>query len=281
MRVPGRTAFIPAALAALALLATSMPGQQNTAAQAPKKKKLLIVAQTKGYTHDSITHGASVLEQMGRQSGIYDTYLRTDCQLVTKKKLQGNAKNLDYFDAVAFFPTGELDLDDSQKADLLNFVRQDGKGFIGMHTAGDCNYNWADYGEMVGGYFDQHPWGTFNAPVIVDDQTFPATKHFPKEFVINDEIYQYKNYSRDRVRVLMRLDPNKIDLKNPRVHRTDKDFAVAWVKTYGKGRVFATTLGHREEVYDNPNIQKMYLEAIKWSMGMTDGNTAPIPLPKE
>ena len=102
-----------------------------------------------------------------------------------------------------------------------------------------------------------------------------------KEFVINDEIYQYKNYSRDKVRVLMRLDPTKIDLKNPRVHRTDKDFAVAWVKTYGKGRVFATTLGHREEVYDNPDIQKMYLEAIKWSMGMTQGNTAPIPLPKE
>jgi type 1 glutamine amidotransferase len=281
MKAPGRITLFITGLAGIALLATSMPGQQNSAAQAPKKKKLLIIAQTKGFTHDSITHGASVLEQMGRQSGIYDTYFRTDCALVTKKKLEGNAKNLTYFDAVAFFPTGEMDLDDSQKADLLSFIREDGKGFIGMHTAGDTNYNWADYGEMVGGYFDQHPWNTFNAPIIVDDQTFPATKHFPKEFVINDEIYQYKNYSRDKVRVLMRLDPNKIDLKNPRVHRTDKDFAVAWVKSYGKGRVFATTLGHREEVYDNPNIQKMFMEAIKWSMGMTEGNTAPISLPKE
>ena len=281
MNVTRRTGLTLAGLAGLALAASLMPAQQNTATQTPKRKKLLIIAQTKGYTHDSITHGSSVIEQMGRQSGIYDTYLRTDCQLVTKKKLEGNAKNLNYFDAVAFFPTGELDLDDSQKADLLSFVHDDGKGFIGMHTAGDCNYKWADYGEMVGGYFDQHPWGTFNAPILVDDRTFPATKQFPKEFVLNDEIYQYKDYSRDKVRVLMRLDPNKIDLKNPRVHRTDKDFAVAWVKTYGKGRVFATTLGHREEVYDNPDIQKMFLEAIKWSMGMTEGNTAPIPLPKE
>src|SRR5690348_8436108 len=99
MKVPKRTALILAGLAALALLATSMPGQQNAPAQGPKKKKLLIIAQTKGYTHDSITHGASVIEQMGRQSGIYDTYFRTDCQLVTKMKLEGNAKNLAYFDA--------------------------------------------------------------------------------------------------------------------------------------------------------------------------------------
>src|SRR5690349_13095760 len=103
MKLRGRTTLILSGLAGLALLVTSMAAQQNSAAQ-PKRKKLLIIAQTKGFTHDSITHGASVLEQMGRQSGIYDTYFRTDCQLVTKKKLQGNAKNLDYFDAVAFFP---------------------------------------------------------------------------------------------------------------------------------------------------------------------------------
>ena len=61
-----------------------------------------------------------------------------ETQLVTKKKLTGNAKNLDYFDAIAFFSTGELDMDDSQKADLLSFVKQDGKGFIAMHTGGRC-----------------------------------------------------------------------------------------------------------------------------------------------
>ena len=93
--------------------------------------------------------------------------------------------------------------------------------------------------------------------------------------VILDEIYQFKNYSRDKVRVLMRLDEKKLDLKNKNVHRTDGDFAVTWVKNYGKGRVFYSTLGHREEVYDMPEIKKMYIEAVKWVLGMTEGATTP------
>ena len=204
-------------------------------------------------------------------------YLRTDTELVTKKKLQANAKNLDYFDAIAFFTTGELDMDDSQKADLLSFVHDDGKGFIGMHTAGDTFYKWPAFGEMVGGYFDQHPWMTFPAPVIVEDPSNPIVSKFPANFTIRDEIYQYKDWSRDKCRVLMSLDASKLDLANKNVHRTDKDFAVAWIKKYGKGRVFATTLGHVEEVYDRPDVQSMFVEAIKWSMGMTpEGDLSPV-----
>ena len=76
---------------------------------------------------------------------------------MTKKKLEGNAKNLDYFDAVIFYTTGELPLDDEQKAALLSFVREDGKGFIGVHSAADTSIQWPEYGEMIGGWFDQHP----------------------------------------------------------------------------------------------------------------------------
>jgi type 1 glutamine amidotransferase len=252
------------------------------AQQKPKRKKLLAIGEVKGFEHDSVSHGLASIERLGQESGLWDTYIRTDSELLTKKKLAaGNAKNLNYFDAVLFYTTGELDMDDQQKADLLSFVHDDGKGFIGVHSATDTFYKWPAYGEMIGGYFDQHPWGTFMAPIIVDDRAFPATKHLPHDFVINDEIYQYKDYSRDKVRVLMRLDPTKLDLKNPRVHRTDGDFAVTWVKNYGKGRVFYSNLGHREETYDRPDMQKMFLEGIKWAMGMTEGETAPIPLPKE
>jgi len=264
---------ILSSLLALSLaFGTVVCAQQN----APKRKKLLIIAQTKGFTHDSISHGLATIEHLGQQSGLWDTYFRTDTQLITKKKLTGNAKNLDFFDAIAFFTTGELDLDDSQKADLLSFVKEEGKGFIAMHTGGDTMYKWPEYGEMVGGYFDGHPWNTFNAPVIVEDRSNMIVKQFPAEFVINDEIYQYKDWSRDKVRVLMRLDEKKLDLKNPRVKREDHDFAVAWVKSYGNGRVFATTLGHKEEVYDNPDVQQMFREAIKWAMKLTDGPTAPV-----
>lgn len=245
----------------------------------PKPKKLLAIGEVKGFEHDSVSHALATIERLGRESGLYDTYIRTDTELITKQKLEKNAKNLDYFDAVFFYTTGELDMNDRQKKDLLAFVHDDGKGFIGGHSAIDTFYTWPAYGEMTGGYFDQHPWGVFEAPVIVEDPNFPAMKAFPHEFVIRDEIYQAKDFSRDRVRVLARLDPNKIDLTNPRVHRTDKDFAVAWVREYGKGRVFYSTFGHPEQSWDRPDVQKMYLEAIKWAMGLTQGDATPRPLP--
>ena len=100
-------------------------------------------------------------------------------------------------------------------------------------------------------------------------------RHFPKEFVKYDEIYQPKEWSRDKVNVLLSLDPTKLNYdNNPRVHRTDHDFAVAWSKMYGKGRVFYSTLGHTEESWSDPDIRKMYFEAIKWALGMTEGSTA-------
>ena len=158
-------------------------------------------------------------------------------------------------------------------------MREDGKGFIGVHSAADTFYKWPEYGEMIGGWFDLHPWNTFLAPILVEDQKHPTTAHLPKEMVILDEIYQFKNYSRDKVRVLMRLDEKKLDLKNKNVRRSDNDFAVTWVKNYGKGRVFYSTLGHREEVYDMAEIRKMYIEAVKWVLGMTEGDVTPHPKP--
>lgn len=248
--------------------------------QPPKRKKLLAIGEVKGFQHDSVSHALATIERLGQESGIYDTYIRTDSQLITKQKIAaGNAKNLNYFDAVLFYTTGELDMSTQQKADLLSFIHDDGKGFIGAHSAIDTFYKWPEYGEMTGGYFDQHPWGVFDAPVIVEDPMFPAMKAFAPQFVIKDEIYQAKDWSRDKVRVLARLDASKLDLKNPRVHRTDKDFAVAWAKNYGKGRVFYSTFGHREEVWDMPQIQTMYLEAIKWAMGMTEADVSPRPMP--
>ena len=130
---------------------------------------------------------------------------------------------------------------------------------------------------MIGGWFDQHPWMTFNAPIRNEGVDFPATRHFPASFNKYDEIYQAKDWSRADVNVLLSLDPSKLDYNNPRVHRTDHDFAVAWSKMYGKGRVFYSTLGHTREAWTDPDIRTMYFEAIKWSLGMTDGSTVSHP----
>jgi type 1 glutamine amidotransferase len=79
----------------------------------------------------------------------------------------------------------------------------------------------------------------------------------------------------------MRLDADKLDLKNPRVHRKDLDFAVSWARMYGKGRVFYSTLGHVEQNWDDPRIQRMYVEAIKWAMGLVTADVTPRPVPSQ
>ena len=247
-------------------------------------KHVLVIGQTKGFEHDSVSAAMATVYNLGKESGLWDTMLRTDTELLTKKEFKGNnAKNLNYFDLIVFASTtSELDMDDSQKADMLSFIHDDGKGFVGIHAALDTNYKWPEYGEMIGGWFDQHPWMTFQAPIVNEDPDFPATRHFPKAFVKYDEIYQPKAWSRDKVNVLLSLDPSKLNYENnPRIHRMDHDFPVAWSKMYGKGRVFYSTLGHTEESWDDPDIRKMYFEAIRWALGMTEGNVASHPHPAQ
>jgi uncharacterized protein len=257
-------------LSALALLCLALQ------AQAPQPKHLLAIGDVRGgFQHDSVSHALSIIERLGRESGAFVTYIRTDSQLLTKQPITAgdrkniNGKNLNYFDAIFYMGTGEGDLTDQQKADLLSFIKVDGKGFIGAHTGDDAYFNWPEFGEMIGGYFDNHPWGVFDAPVIVEDPNFPAMKPFPPAFTIHDEIYQHKDFSRDKVHVLARLDASKLDFTKPNIHRTDKDFPVAWAKMYGKGRVFYSTFGHADETWDDPRVQKMYLEAIRWALRLT------------
>jgi hypothetical protein len=279
--------FLAVSLASLLL--------DKTALAAPPARKILAIGDVhrKIYQHDSVSHAMATIFDLGRKTGLFDTYIHTDIQLLTKHPIifpetstvpdtNGNAvnyKTLNDFDAIFFYGIGELELTDQQKADLLSFIRDDGKGFIGCHTAITAFYKWPEYGEMIGGYFDDHPWTTFDAPIIVEDPKFPAMKAFPREFVTHDEIYQVKDFSRKRVRVLARLDETKLNLNNPRVHRTDNDFAVAWARNYGKGRVFYSTFGHTDESWDDPRMQTMWLEAIKWGMRLTQADATPRPRP--
>ena len=130
---------------------------------------------------------------------------------------------------------------------------------------------------MLGGRFDEHPWEIANATVVVDDPAFPAMQGFPARSVRLDEHYQLKEFSRDRIRVLAHLDAASLDLTRPLVHRTDGDFPVAWAHDYGRGRVFYSTLGHSVESWDDPTLQQMYFNAIRWALGLVPGDASPIP----
>jgi type 1 glutamine amidotransferase len=248
-------------------------GMAQTVAQ--PMKHLLVLAEEKGYRHEAVSHAAATIERLGRETGLWTTTIRTDTEVLTKKKLEYNAKNLSDFDAVLFYTAGELDMNPEQKTALLSFVHDDGKGFVGVHSATITFTSWPEYGEMIGGYFDEHPWGTFDAPILVEDPSFPGMSQWPKSFVLKDEIYQVREFSRGKVRVLMRLDASKLDLNNSHVHRKDQDFAVTWAKAYGKGHVYYSTLGHVEQNWDDPRMQKMYVEAIKWAMGLVEGDATP------
>ena len=260
---------------ALILLCTAValacPAQSSNS----QKKHLLVIGEEKGYRHESVSHAMATIERLGKQTGLWDTTIRTDTEALTKKKLEYNAKNLTNFDAVLFFTGGDLEMDAQQKSDFLSFIHDDGKGFIGIHSAAITFTKWPEFVDMVGGTFDEHPWGTFDAPIIVEDPKFPGMQQWPRAFTLRDEIYQMKSFSRDKVHVLMSLDASKLDLANPKIHCPDHDFAVTWAKMYGKGRVYYSTLGHPEENWDDPRLQRMYVEAIKWAMGLVDADITP------
>ncbi len=273
-----RSSLWIALIALLALVSVSVAQPQRP----PRtKKRVMAVGMTVGFYHDSTTEALVTVEKLGRESGLWDTYIYTDIEAITKIKQKGNKKNLDDFDAIFFMTTGELPFTEEQKKSFLAFIHDEGKGFIGAHCATDTFYQWAEYGEMLGGYFDHHPWNTFDAPIVVEDPSHPMVQHFPKEFTLKDEIYQFKNYNRDTMRVLMALDAKKLDLTRPNVKRADRDFAVSWVKRYGEGRVFYSTLGHTLESWRDPRVQKMWFEGIRWALKIgPDVSTAPIVKPR-
>jgi len=212
-----------------------VPGGRGGPAPAPIKH-ILVLGMTRGYHHGSTSNGLAMFWNLGKESGVWDTEIRTDMEWVTKKNPPGGeGHTLPFFDAVVLVNcTGSWKLDDEQKEALLSFVRDDGKGLVVVHASLDANYDWPEYAEMVGGWFQAHPWGTFDAPVIVEDATFPAMQHFPKYLRLFDEMYSPKQWSRDKVNVLMRMDETKLDYVNPQYGiksvREDKDQALAWAK---------------------------------------------------
>ena len=289
-----RLLIASAAIGAAIMVQTRLEGLPGIAAGA--RKHVLAWADVRnGYQHDSISHAVATIERLGRASGAYDTFIRTDSQLITKHPITFppgtgiaagpdgtgmaiggfNVRNLDYFDAIFFFGVREIDLLPEQRADLLSFVKDDGKGFVAAHSAATAFFSWPEFGEMLGGRFDEHPWNVIDGTVVVDDATFPAMRHLPQSKIFHDELYQIKDFSRDKIRVLAHLDASKLDLTRPLVHRKDGDFPAAWAKSYGKGRVFYSILGHDADDWDNPALSTMYFEAIRWALGLVDADASP------
>ena len=233
--------------------------------------------------HDSVSHALAIVERLGYESGLWDTFIRTDSNIISKAPLKTNGDpasggpNLNMADAIFYMGHRDVPIDDKQKADLLSFVHDDGKGFVAAHVALTSFETWPEFGELLGARFDGHP---ISGPgsVINEDPAFPATRHFGAgPFPFSDEFYQPKEYSRDKIHVLLRLDLANVP-KSDSLHQANGDYPLAWAKMYGKGRVFYGSFAHDARTWDIRDVQQMYFEAIKWSLGLTDATLAPHPI---
>ncbi len=248
------------------------------------RKTILAWADTRNGNsqHMSVSHALAIIERLGYESGFWDTYIRTDSDIIsyhpkmTTGQPASGGPSLTNVDAIFFMGHREITLDSQQKADLLKFVHDDGKGFVAAHVGLTSLMSWPEFGEMLGGQFQDHPYGVVAGTVINEDPTFPATSHFPLTFNLTDEFYQVKNFSREKSRVLLRLDTSKLP-PNPNLLRKDGDYPLAWAKMYGKGRVFYGSFAHDSKTWDKPDIYHMYFEAIRWALKLTDGDATPRP----
>jgi len=247
------------------------------------RKRVLAWADTRNgqAQHDSVSHALAIVERLGYDSGMWDTYIRTDSHIISKtpKKTDGSAAsggpNLNNVDAIFFMGHREVALDAAQKEELLTYVRE-GHGFVAAHVALTAFDSWPEFGEMIGGGFDGHP---ISGPgtIVNESPDFPATRHFSPSFAFNDEFYQPKNLSREKVDVLLRLDLANVPA-NQGLH-LNGDYPLAWAKMYGKGRVFFGSFAHANETWDRRDVQQMYFEAMRWALGLTDANPKPHPMP--
>jgi type 1 glutamine amidotransferase len=268
---------------------------EPTAPVPPEKaKRVLLVTHSGGFIHDSVGFAEETLKTIGPKHGLtitcwrltntedpsgmvsnggkrnaeqarenYSNEFRKRTGMTVEKENCGriNKDTLKNFDCVLFFTTGNP-VNKEELSDLMEWVKAGG-AFAGTHCATDTLYN-TPYGDLIGGYFDGHPWHQ-KIKVKVDDSKHPAMQGFDNGAEIADEIYQFKNWSREKLHVLMRVDNESIDTKKGK--RPDSDYAISWVKEYGKGKVFYTSLGHRKEVWKDERFQTHLVAGLKWAMG--------------
>src|SRR5262245_35344360 len=184
--------------AAAVLIGAVLAGAAVPAAQrggGPPRKRVLAWADTRNgiSQHDSVSHALAIVERLGYDTGLWDTLIRTDSNIIATapKRTDGapasGGPSLAHVDAIFFLGHRDVPLDASQKSELLQFVR-DGHGFVAAHVGLTALESWPEFGEMVGARFDQHP--IVGAGTIVNENPdFPATKHFPASFPFDDEFY--------------------------------------------------------------------------------------------
>lgn len=250
-----------------------------------KPRRLLVVSITNGFRHDSIPTGKMLLGEMGRHTGAFEAVVSDDLANFEPEKLAT-------FDAVCFLNTTQnvflphpqqmkkmgaeekaaaVARESRLKQSLMDFIKRGG-GFIGIHAATDSCQDWPEYGKMINGYFNGHPW---NADKDVSVKVEPGEEKHPlvamfegRNVEFKEEIYQLRDpYDSAAVHMLLRLDTEKTDMTVKGIKRTDGDFGISWARHWDKGRVFYSSLGHNHEIYWHPKVVRHFLAGIQWALG--------------
>ena len=254
-----------------------------------QNRKLLVFSRSWGFWHSSIPYGREAVEIMASKSGAFEAIISDDLFLF-------EPDNLKHFDAIFFNNTNNeiflpenfdklsqeqqvqaAKLDEELKKSLVDFIAS-GKGLVVLHAGVASFRQWPEFGNIIGARFDNHPWGAGSEVTLkVDEPDHPVAQAFKNPtWVVSDEIYQVTEpYSRDKLRVLLSIDTEKTNMKVEGIHRQDKDFAMSWIKSYGKGRVFYLALGHQHELFWNPVFLKHILDGIQFVLGDLEGDTTP------
>jgi type 1 glutamine amidotransferase len=232
---------------------------------AADKKKVLFFSPSFGFRHSvvrrpltgELSHAEKHFKEFATKAGFQ----------VSVSQDFNDLSNLDafkQFDAVVFYTSGNPPFN---KDALVKYV-SGGGALIGVHAGGDTYKDWPKYVEMIGGAFKGHGCNDKDLVLKIEDQKHPATKMFGSEWVMHDEMYQFNQFSRDNVHVLISVDTEKSDPESLKAHQMEKgkDYPVAWTNTEGKGRIFYTSPGHREDIWTNHKYQQHLIAGIKWAM---------------
>lgn len=272
-----------------------------------ENKKLLLVTHSGGFIHDSVGVAEDVLKEVGPKHGYDVTCWRftgdPDAKVKYKPKKDApevettalekysadfrartgktvekancgriNAETLKEFQAVIFFTTGNP----TTKAELKDLIAwtKAGGAFAATHCGADTLYD-TDYGAFVGGYFKTHPPIT-TVKVKIEDPNHPAAVGFTNGQPYKDEIYIYRDepYSRDKLHIIFSCEDGSFK-PNAQQARKDGDYALAWCKEEGKGKVFYTAFGHMKEVWKDAGYQKHLFGGLDWATGKLPGDATP------
>ncbi|NDL57660.1 ThuA domain-containing protein [Phytoactinopolyspora mesophila] len=250
-------------MSATTLLAVGLPPVASVAHDDDAEFHALLFTKTEGFRHDSIPAGVAAVEGLAAEHGFAVDHTE-DSSVFTEE-------NLDRYDVVVWLNTTGSVLEPDQQEAFEGYI-QAGGGYAGIHSASDTHYDWPWYGGLVGAYFQSHPPGTQTADVMVYDHVHPSTAHAAPLWTIEDEWYDFNQSPRGDVHVLAGLDEESYADQVDPGPQMGWDHPIAWCQVYDGGRSWYTGLGHRSEVYADPEFGQHILGGIQWAAGVADGD---------